>query len=90
MHKAKSSLSQLIRQAEAGEEILIARNGKAVVRLTCIDVPKPVLPWGALRGKMRMSDDFDAPLDAMKDYVSTEIPGTVAKTLHPQVPQSAR
>jgi len=69
MHKAKSSLSQLVKLAEAGEDVFIARNGKAVVRLTCIEAVKPELPWGALRGKMRMSDDFDAPLDEMKEYV---------------------
>ncbi len=69
MHQAKSTLSQLVKQAEAGAEILIARNGKAVARLTCIEVPKPALPWGALRGKMRMADDFEAPLDSMKDYI---------------------
>ena len=69
MHKAKTTLSQLVKQAEAGEEILIARNGKPVARLTRIEATAPKLPWGALRGKIWMADDFDAPLDVMKDYV---------------------
>ncbi len=68
MHEAKSTLSQLVKRAEAGEDVLIARNGKAVVRLTRIPAKtKPKLPWGALHG--RMTDDFDAPLDVMKDYI---------------------
>ena len=33
MHQAKSSLSELVSRAEAGEEILIARRNKPVVRL---------------------------------------------------------
>ncbi len=69
MHKAKSTLSQLVKMAEAGEDILIARNGKAVVRLTAIETPKPALPWGALKGKIKILDGFDEPLEVMKDYL---------------------
>ena len=69
MHEAKSTLSQLVKRAEAGEDVVIARNGKPVVRLTRIQGEKPKLPWGALRGKMRMMDNFDEPLEAMKDYL---------------------
>lgn len=67
MHEAKSSLSQLVKRAEAGEDVIIARNGKPVARLTRIKVSKPKLPWGALHGTI--ADDFDAPLDEMKDYL---------------------
>jgi prevent-host-death family protein len=68
MHKAKSSLSQLVKRAEAGEDVVIARNGKPVVRLTRLKpAKKPGLPWGVLHGWI--SDDFDAPLEEMKDYV---------------------
>lgn len=69
MHKAKSSLSQLVKRAEAGEDVLIARNGKPVARLTRIRPAKPKLPWGVLRGKMWIAEDFDAPLEEMKEYV---------------------
>ncbi len=34
--------------------------------------PKPPLPkrkLGLLKGKIKISDDFDAPLDDMKDYM---------------------
>ena len=34
VHDAKTSLSQLLARVEAGEDILIARNGKPVARLT--------------------------------------------------------
>ena len=33
MHEAKTTLSQLVERAEAGEEIIIARNGTPAVRL---------------------------------------------------------
>ena len=33
MHEAKTNLSKLVERAEAGEDIVIARNGKPVARL---------------------------------------------------------
>ena len=33
MHQAKTDLSKLVAQALAGEEVILARNGKPVVRL---------------------------------------------------------
>ncbi len=62
MHEAKSQLSYLVEQAEAGEEIVIARAGKPVVRL--VPVQAAVRRFGRWRGKVVMSDDFDAPLSA--------------------------
>ena len=67
MHKAKSSLSQLVKRAEAGEDVIIARNGKPVARLTRVKPTKRELPWGVLHGSM--ADDFDAPLEEFKDYL---------------------
>ena len=67
MHKAKSTLSQLVKLAEAGEDVVIARNGKPVVRLIRIKASKPKLPWGVFKGKMTMGDDFDASLEEFKD-----------------------
>ena len=37
VHKAKSDLSRLIERAEAGEEVVIARNGKPAVRLMPVE-----------------------------------------------------
>lgn len=36
MHEAKTSLSKLVEAAEAGEEILLARNGRPVARLSAL------------------------------------------------------
>lgn len=60
MHEAKSTLSRLVEEAEAGEEILIARAGKPVVRLVPVRQRKRRL--GRWKGRVRMSPDFDAPL----------------------------
>jgi prevent-host-death family protein len=62
MHEAKTQLSRLIEQAEAGEEIILARAGKPVARLVPIR-RHGVRKLGQWKGRVTMADDFDAPLD---------------------------
>ncbi len=69
MHEAKSSLSRLVKRASAGEEIVIASRGKPVAMLTRLPRKRKDLPWGVLKGKIRMKRDFDAPLDVLKDFL---------------------
>lgn len=69
MHDAKSSLSKLVKRAAAGEDILIARDGKPAALLTRIPVRRCKLPIGALKGKLFIADDFDAPLEEFKEYL---------------------
>jgi prevent-host-death family protein len=59
MHDAKSRLSTLVKRAAAGEEILIAKNGKALARLTRLQSPDSGSLFGAFAGKIHMADDFD-------------------------------
>lgn len=47
VHEAKTHLSALLARAEAGEDIVIARAGKPVVRLEPVN-PKPKLNFGFL------------------------------------------
>jgi prevent-host-death family protein len=61
VYAAKTHLSRLIDQVNAGEEIVITRHGRPVARLVPVsDRPKRKL--GTLAGKIWMSEDFDAPL----------------------------
>jgi prevent-host-death family protein len=69
MHEAKSSLSKLVKRAATGEEIVIANRGKPVAKLTPVADRRKEIPWGVLKGKIHMSDDFDAPLNEFKDYM---------------------
>jgi prevent-host-death family protein len=64
MHAAKTNLSELIVQALAGEEIVIARNGAPVARLTPFDVPEPARKFGVLAGRLKVSPSFFEPLPA--------------------------
>ena len=63
IHDAKTHLSRYVEQAAAGQEIIIARAGKPVARLVPLEAPrKRRRTLGLLRGKLRVPDDFDAPL----------------------------
>lgn len=47
IHKAKTELSKLIARVEAGEEIILARGDKPVVKLVAIEsVKRPVEGYG--------------------------------------------
>jgi antitoxin (DNA-binding transcriptional repressor) of toxin-antitoxin stability system len=69
MHDAKSSLSRLVKRAAAGEEILIAKNGKPLVRLTRLQIPDFGSLLGAFAGKIHMADDFDEVPDDFQPYL---------------------
>jgi len=61
VHAAKTNLSKLIERAEAGEDIVIARGKKPVVRLVPMGVPAHVLrrrAFGVLKGKLKLPDSF--------------------------------
>ena len=61
VHEAKTHLSRLLHEVEAGEEILICRAGKPVARLSAERLPKRHLTWGRDVGKFVVPDDFDDP-----------------------------
>ena len=62
MHEAKTHLSRLVERVEAGEEIIISRAGKPIARVVPIRPPVPSRQPGSLRGRIHLSEDFDAPL----------------------------
>jgi prevent-host-death family protein len=62
IHAAKTQLSRLVDAAAAGEEIIIAKAGKPVARLGPLVGPQPRRRLGSLAGKLRVPEDFDAPL----------------------------
>ena len=64
VHAAKTHLSALLDEAAAGEEIIIAKAGKPVARLTALPPSKMGLVLGSMHGKIQMRDDFDDPLPA--------------------------
>ncbi len=70
MHEAKTKLSQLVERAQSGEDIIITRNGKPVVRLLPLRGASSLTSVrGAWRGRVHIADDFDQlPDDIAKAF----------------------
>lgn len=62
IYEAKTRLSSLVDLAANGEDVIIGRNGKPIARITALAPPKRTIRFGVLKGRIRISNDFDAPL----------------------------
>jgi prevent-host-death family protein len=60
VHEAKTHLSKLLDRVAQGEEVIIAKSGRPVAKLVRVAV-EPRKP-GRLKGRIRVSADFDEPL----------------------------
>lgn len=74
IHDAKTHFSKLINQALEGEEIIIAKGGKPLVRLTPYSEQNTVRHGGQFRGLITISDDFNdsLPEDILKLFYGEE------------------
>ena len=64
IHQAKTQLSKLVERAAAGSEIVITKAGKPMAKLVPLVTTNRVRKLGILKGKIKIPDDFDAPLPA--------------------------
>lgn len=62
IHQAKTHFSKLIQAVVDGEEVIIAKAGHPLVKMSPIKPPKKKLKFGSMKGKIWISDDFDDPL----------------------------
>ena len=67
--QAKARFSELVRKAISGEEVVIARDNKPLLKLVPLTADsKPRKPGGA-RGKIWMAPDFDETPADFKEYL---------------------
>lgn len=74
IHEAKAHFSQLINQALNGEEIVVMRGGKALVRFTPYTEELPKRQGGQLKGMLKIAPNFDDPLPEsfLKNFYGNE------------------
>jgi prevent-host-death family protein len=65
--EAKARWSELVEKALAGEEVIVARDNRPLLKLVPLGDVAPRKP-GSGRGQVRMSADFDAPLPEFEPY----------------------
>jgi prevent-host-death family protein len=59
---AKTNLSRLLDRAAKGEEVIITRDGRPIAKLFPATAVRKPRKLGVLKGRIRVPDDFDAPL----------------------------
>jgi antitoxin (DNA-binding transcriptional repressor) of toxin-antitoxin stability system len=70
IHEAKTHLSRLIQRALDGEEIIIAKGNKPLVKLSVLPEARPQRQIGMAKGLVTyIAEDFDAPLEEFEDYM---------------------
>lgn len=60
IHEAKTQLSRIVSRVEAGEEIIISRDGHPVAKVVRLDSSVRRTKRGSLRGKITFADGWDS------------------------------
>lgn len=66
--EAKAHFSELVQKAMMGEEVIIAKDNKPVLKLVPLGLAKERAP-GSAKGKVWISEDFDKTPEDFKDYI---------------------
>lgn len=67
--EAKARFSDLVRKAVAGEEVIIAKDNKPLVKLVPLQQRRGPRRPGSAKGRIWMSTDFDETPQDFKDYM---------------------
>jgi prevent-host-death family protein len=67
IHQAKSTLSKLIQEVLQGEEIVIVKRNVPLIEL--VPVRNEKVKLGRYKGEIKISPDFDQPLEDFKEYM---------------------
>ena len=65
IHEAKTHLSRLVEDVANGNEVLIAKGGRAMARLVPLGRDDAPRRSGLLKGKLRIAEEFDRSLEAL-------------------------
>ncbi|GIK61368.1 MAG: type II toxin-antitoxin system Phd/YefM family antitoxin [Ignavibacteriota bacterium] len=69
IHEAKTNLSKLIDKVLKGESVIISKSNKPVVKLVLVDEMKNKRSLGTAKESIKISEDFDAPVNEFKEYI---------------------
>jgi len=68
IEQAQKDLSRLIDDVALGEHVVITKNQVPVAKLVPVTSPTPKPTFGSAKGMVKISKDFDAPLEDFLDY----------------------
>ena len=64
----KAHLSSLVNRALAGEEVIVSRDNKPLLKLVPVESPAGKRSPGSARNLVKIATDFDEPLDDFAEY----------------------
>jgi prevent-host-death family protein len=74
IYEAKTHLSELIRKVLNGDEVIIAKAGKPLVRIIPYIDKEDTIKFGLLKGKIQMAEDFDEFSPELEDMFKNYLP----------------
>jgi antitoxin (DNA-binding transcriptional repressor) of toxin-antitoxin stability system len=66
--EAETQLAELIEEASSGKEVIITRSDGVSFKLVKVGAVEARPRFGSDKGLVKMSDDFDEPLEGFEDY----------------------
>ena len=67
--QATNSPEILFQTVLDGDEVVITQNNEPILKIVRINQPKKRRRSGSAKGLIWMSDDFDAPLEELREYM---------------------
>ena len=67
--QAKQHLSELVEKTIRGGEIIITKGGQPVAKIVGIPKRRKQRQFGSAKGLIKISEDFDKPLEDFKEYM---------------------
>lgn len=68
MHEAKTHFSKLVKQVQAGEEVVVENYGKPVAKIVSYDRSPAKRKSGLLKGKIVIKAGFDDPVPGFEEF----------------------
>ena len=68
LKETETQLAALIEEAAGGEEVIITRSDGMSFKIVKVGAVEARPKFGSAKGLVRMSDDFDEPLEGVEEY----------------------
>ena len=69
INQAKKRLPELVEKTMSGDEIIITKGGQPIAKLVGIPKREKQRQFGTAKGLIKISDDFDKPLEDFQEYM---------------------
>lgn len=79
INQAKKLLLELVEKTIRGDEIIITEDGQPIAKLIGIPKREKKRQFGTAKGLIKISDDFDKPLEDLQEYTCIAKLGPSAK-----------